>query len=64
MGNRDNLKPLLGLTAGIAIGAVLGVLFAPKSGKDTREQIKGITEDTKEKIKEFIKKGEELLSGE
>ncbi len=55
--------------AGAAIGAGLGILFAPKSGKETRadikkkcdeviEQVKNIkAEDVKEKI---VKKVEEL----
>jgi gas vesicle protein len=30
----------LGAVAGSAIGAISGILFAPKSGKETRQQIK------------------------
>jgi gas vesicle protein len=29
-----------GLLAGVAIGSVIALLFAPKSGKETREQLK------------------------
>jgi len=31
---------LTGLLAGAAIGGILALLFAPKSGKETREQLK------------------------
>ncbi|MBT8295714.1 MAG: YtxH domain-containing protein [Gramella sp.] len=54
--NRTNLKPnsmksgnvLLGLVSGVAAGAVLGLLFAPKKGIDTR---KAITEKGDDYIK-------------
>jgi gas vesicle protein len=59
---KSYLKFLLGFTAGIVAGSVLGVLVAPRSGKDTRKQIKEMTEDTKEQINDFIRKGEQLFS--
>jgi len=63
MENKNNLlKGVVVFSAGLVIGSVMAVLFAPKSGKETREQIKDLTEETKGKITEFIKKGEELFS--
>ena len=41
------------LLAGMAIGAGLGVLFAPKSGEETRKELK-------QKIDELINKAKEL----
>ena len=38
-------KVLLGLVAGAAAGAVLGILFAPEKGTITREQISQKGED-------------------
>lgn len=48
----------VGVTAvvGASIGAIGGVLFAPKSGKETREDLKNSAITTNEKIK--VKAGE------
>ena len=52
-------KLLLGVLSGVAAGAVLGILFAPAKGSDTRKKIakKGedFTEGLKEKFDEFLK---------
>jgi len=43
------MKPLnsfiTGLLAGAAVGGVIALLYAPKSGKETREQLKQKLED-------------------
>jgi len=48
----------LGVLAGVAIGAALGVLFAPDKGWNTRKRIskKGedLTDDLREKFDEFL----------
>ncbi|MEN6376285.1 MAG: YtxH domain-containing protein [Smithella sp.] len=51
--NGDLLK---GLIIGGLVGAVLGILFAPKSGKETREDIARKTEDVLEKAREEYEK--------
>ena len=51
-------KVLLGLLAGVAAGALLGVLFAPEKGSETRKKISKKGEDyadvLKEKFNEFL----------
>lgn len=68
---------LFGLLAGSAIGAVLALLYAPKSGKELRADIKaktgelmdeaeGMVQSTKEKIPEIAsearKRSEQVIS--
>jgi len=58
---KENLKvaKVASLTAvtGAALGSVIGMLFAPKSGKDTRSDIADKAIETKDKLSE---KGTEL----
>jgi len=53
-------KVLLGVLAGVAAGALLGILFAPEKGSTTRKKIvsKGeeYVDDLKEKFGEFVDK--------
>jgi gas vesicle protein len=68
---------ILGFISGIAAGAVLGILFAPDKGSETRKKIKSkgndLTDDVKSKLdglaSKFSKqvdsaknKGEEILA--
>jgi gas vesicle protein len=51
-------KVVLGVLAGLAVGAMLGILFAPEKGSDTRKKIsqKGeeYADELKEKFNEFL----------
>jgi gas vesicle protein len=51
-------KVILGVLAGVAIGAALGVLFAPDKGWNTRKRIskkaEDLTEDIRDKFEEFL----------
>lgn len=49
---------LLGILAGAATGAILGILFAPDKGSETRKKIakksKSYTKDMKNKYNEIV----------
>ena len=46
----DKKDVAVGVAAGAAIGALAGILFAPKSGKQTRDDISKFADETKQKI--------------
>jgi gas vesicle protein len=51
----------IGTAAGAAFGAVAGLLFAPKSGKDTRKDIADGVTTTAKKVAEEVKAGSAKL---
>lgn len=48
----DSSKVLIGLLAGLAAGAALGLLFAPEAGTETRERLGQSFKDLSDTIKE------------
>ncbi|OGC70335.1 hypothetical protein A2415_05165 [candidate division WWE3 bacterium RIFOXYC1_FULL_39_7] len=54
-GPRNDNSFLTGVLFGAAVGAVLGMLLAPKSGKETQQ-------DLKEKSEDLVKRGKEKAS--
>ena len=64
MGNSNNAGKLIGaLALGAAIGAALGILFAPEKGSETRKKLSakgnGLSDAMKEKVQDFIEKFKE-----
>ncbi len=51
-------KVLLGVLAGVAAGAILGILFAPDKGYETRKKIvksgKDLTDNLNETLRDFM----------
>lgn len=47
-------KVVLGVLAGLAIGAITGILFAPEKGTTTRKQINDKGDDYVEKLKSKV----------
>ncbi|MCW5897829.1 MAG: YtxH domain-containing protein [Flavobacteriales bacterium] len=50
---------IFGFLAGAAIGATLGILFAPRSGKETRERIARGVKDARSDVDDFIDQARE-----
>ena len=50
-------KVVLGTLAGLAIGAIAGILLAPEKGSKTRRQIMDKVESTKKDAQEMADKG-------
>jgi len=56
-------KVLLSVLAGIATGAVLGVLLAPEKGSETREKISARGKDYADSVKDKFEKFKENVAG-
>jgi gas vesicle protein len=56
-------KAVIGVLAGLAAGAALGVLFAPKKGSDTRKTISKKGEDLAQALNDKVdQKFDELVN--
>lgn len=49
-------KVILGVIGGLATGAILGILFAPQSGRKTRRKIKDKSKEFKDHLKDDFDK--------
>ena len=55
-------KLLMAIAAGAAVGAILGVLFAPDKGTETRRKIKQKGKKIKDDVKDAYGKGKEKIN--
>jgi gas vesicle protein len=56
MSNNSESNGLFYFLAGTVAGAALGILFAPRAGEETREQLKDWMKERKEKGSELLHK--------
>ena len=72
MSDRDNGNSLLWFLAGLGFGALMGVLYAPRSGRETRDAIKNTAQegseylktrsrDAKETVSQWVDRGKEVV---
>jgi len=60
----EYLLPVLGLfSAGIVVGVGVGMLFAPKSGRELRESLGKRVEEVRERAMQSAGMGEEVTTG-
>lgn len=61
---KNTSKVLIALGAGLAIGGLLGVLFAPDKGSETRKKISDTGKKFADKINQKVKLGKEKMEAE
>lgn len=52
---------VISFLAGAAIGSGLALLFAPKTGREMREQIRDMTDDAVDRIREYAKDAQDKI---
>jgi gas vesicle protein len=65
MSENEEKSTVLNFLAGVGIGAIVGagvaLLLAPKSGAETREDVKKVVQDLSKSTEEFRKKSAEAI---
>ena len=73
MSDRENSNNLMWFLAGLGFGALLGVLYAPRSGRETRTAIRNTAQEGKDFIKnrrreardavgDWVERGKEVIN--
>ncbi len=62
MSDRDNSNSFMWFLAGLGFGALMGVLYAPRSGKETRDALKNTAQEGTEYIKNRGREARETVS--
>lgn len=53
---------LLGFLLGAAVGGGIALLTAPRSGRETRERLRGLAGETRERIRQIAEEAEERIA--
>lgn len=61
MSDRDGSNSFMWFLAGLGFGALLGVLYAPRSGRETREAIRNTAQEGKDYIWKQGKEARETM---
>lgn len=61
MSDRENSNNFMWFLAGLGFGALLGVLYAPRSGRETRQAIRNTAQEGKEYIRKQGKEAREAM---
>jgi gas vesicle protein len=62
MSDRDSGNSLLWFLAGLGFGALMGVLFAPRSGRETRDALKNTAQEGGEYLKTRGREAKETVN--
>lgn len=62
MSDRDSSNSFLWFLAGLGFGALMGVLYAPRSGRETRDAIKNSAQEGSEYLKTRGREAKETVS--
>lgn len=62
MADDNSMSGLGWFLAGLGIGALVGVLYAPKSGTETREDLAAQARDAKEKANQYVDQGRDQIN--
>jgi gas vesicle protein len=62
MSDRDSTNSFLWFLAGLGFGALMGVLYAPRSGRETRDAIKNSAQEGGEYLRDRSREAKETVS--
>jgi gas vesicle protein len=61
MSDRDSSNSVMWFLAGLGFGALLGVLYAPRSGRETREALRNTADEGREFLKHRSREAREAM---
>ena len=63
MADSDGSNSFLWFLAGLGFGAIAGILYAPRSGSETREALRSRAEEGREYVRERTRQAREQATG-